>query len=363
MARPRIFVSSTYYDLKHLRASIENFIESLGYDSILSEKGAIAYSPDVPLDESCYREVRNTDVFVLVIGGRYGSERSGPQDRPLPASFFDRYDSVTKMEYRAAVEHDIPIYIFVERAVYAEYQTFLRNKAKSDVKYAHVDSVNVFLLLEEILARPRNNPVKEFDRYEDIEVWLREQWAGLFKDLLQRTTGQKQLASLQQEVANLAAIGNTLQSYLEALVKKVSPQRATTLIGQEQQKLERARQQSKLRRNTFVSYLDSRYGISVDSAAEALLAAKDFDDLAKHLGTLVGKESGHLEEVVRRDPQAQKDANDARHILGVPPLITTAGPVTERIEEGSKRSGRVKKMGGRAGKKTAEGRESAAKND
>ena len=35
MARPRVFVSSTYYDLKHIRASLENFIESLGFDAVL----------------------------------------------------------------------------------------------------------------------------------------------------------------------------------------------------------------------------------------------------------------------------------------------------------------------------------------
>ncbi|MBW2570128.1 MAG: DUF4062 domain-containing protein [Deltaproteobacteria bacterium] len=51
MAKPRIFVSSTYYDLKHIRAPLEIFIESLGYESILSEKGDIAYSPEQPLDE------------------------------------------------------------------------------------------------------------------------------------------------------------------------------------------------------------------------------------------------------------------------------------------------------------------------
>ncbi len=52
MAKPRIFISSTYYDLKHLRASLENFVESLGFDAILSEKGNIAYAPDIALDES-----------------------------------------------------------------------------------------------------------------------------------------------------------------------------------------------------------------------------------------------------------------------------------------------------------------------
>lgn len=77
MAKPRVFVSSTYYDLKHLRSSFDLFIESLGFESILSEKGDIAFSPDIPLDESCYREAGNADIFVLIIGGRYGSEASG----------------------------------------------------------------------------------------------------------------------------------------------------------------------------------------------------------------------------------------------------------------------------------------------
>jgi len=76
MARPRVFVSSTYYDLKHLRSSLENFVESLGFDAILSEKGKIAYTPDLPLDESCYREVGTADIFVLIVGGRYGTEVS-----------------------------------------------------------------------------------------------------------------------------------------------------------------------------------------------------------------------------------------------------------------------------------------------
>ena len=74
MAKPRIFVSSTYYDLKHLRSSLEDFIESLGYEPILSEKGDISFTPDTPLDDSCYREARNADIFILIIGGRYGTE-------------------------------------------------------------------------------------------------------------------------------------------------------------------------------------------------------------------------------------------------------------------------------------------------
>jgi hypothetical protein len=43
MARPRVFVSSTYFDLKDLRSSLDQFIKTLGFEAVLSEKGNIAY--------------------------------------------------------------------------------------------------------------------------------------------------------------------------------------------------------------------------------------------------------------------------------------------------------------------------------
>ncbi len=173
MATPRVFISSTFYDLKHIRSSLEQFVESLGYEPVLSEKGVIAFDPDLPLDESCYREVRNSDIFVLIIGGRYGSPASAEEAAPSE-DFFDRYASITKREYESAVEREIPIYILVDRAVYTEYETFKRNRGKEYITYAHVDSVNVFLLIDEIFNQARNNPLHQFDRHTEIAAWLRE---------------------------------------------------------------------------------------------------------------------------------------------------------------------------------------------
>ncbi|THV56867.1 DUF4062 domain-containing protein [Flagellimonas alvinocaridis] len=195
MAKPRIFVSSTFYDLKHIRSSLDNFIETLGYESILSEKGDIAYSFDLPLDESCYREIENVDIFVLIIGGRYGTQASKEVKKPSK-KFFDRYESITKKEYEAAAKKDIPIYVLIESNVYNEYRTYLRNKTTTDINYAHVDSVNIFHFIEEILSKPRNNPIYSFEKFEQIESWLKEQWAGSFRELLNRKVQQNQIKTL-----------------------------------------------------------------------------------------------------------------------------------------------------------------------
>ena len=318
MARPRVFVSSTYYDLKHIRASLDAFINSLGFEAILSEKGEIAYRHDIPLDESCYREVRTVDLFVLIVGGRYGSPRSG-QSREDP-SFFDRYDSVTKLEYKAAVEQDIPVYVFVERAVYAEYQTFLRNSTRRDIEYAHVDSLNVFRLIQEILAQPRNNPLKEFDRFRDIEDWLRDQWSGLFKDLLLRTSSQRQLAGLQAQIANLAEIGNTLRTYLEEVVQKVAPQKAEDLIKGEHNRLEAARLLSEAIENPFVRWALRDQEDSAPLVIRAIANASSFSELA-HSFEGPPFNSNRVPSAVRKSIQAQADINKARELLGLSPLL------------------------------------------
>ena len=41
MARPQVFISSTYFDLKSVREDLARFLKELGYDSIRHELGAV----------------------------------------------------------------------------------------------------------------------------------------------------------------------------------------------------------------------------------------------------------------------------------------------------------------------------------
>lgn len=320
MARPRIFVSSTYYDLKHVRSSLDNFIESLGFDSILSEKGDIAFSPDVSLDESCYREASGADVLVLIVGGRYGSSASSEEKKPSGAAL-ERYDSITKKEYEAACSRDIPVYILIEQNVYAEYHTYLRNKDNDNISYAHVDSVNVFRLIQDILSKPRNNPVHTFERFSDIESWLREQWAGLFRELLQRMSSQKQIATLSAQVETLGALNATLQRYLEAIISTVSPKEGTELIKSERKRMEEFERLETLKSNHFFTFMLGSGGLKVEHFRDALVGAASYKDFAKKLGEIAGNPTLTMQAFsLEGFHPAVGDVNEARLKLGLEPF-------------------------------------------
>lgn len=233
MAKPRIFVSSTYYDLKHIRKSIESFIHDIGYEAVLFESGDIPFDHHEPLDESCYKELETCHILVLVIGGRYGSGSSDEQVELTPDELEKHYlhfNSITRKEYEAAKDRDIPIYIFIEKGVAAEYQTYRENRENSTIKYAHVDSVNIFRLLDVIYTQKRNNLVREFENVEDITKWLKDQWAGLFTQFLTKKSSDAPITSLEKQLANLNVVTKTLKDYSENIIQGLSPDSYNQII-------------------------------------------------------------------------------------------------------------------------------------
>jgi hypothetical protein len=74
MAKPRIFLRSTFYDLKYVRNDLEGFVRGLGYEPGLHQRGHVSYGRAEGLEEYCYKEISNCDVVIHIIGGRFGSE-------------------------------------------------------------------------------------------------------------------------------------------------------------------------------------------------------------------------------------------------------------------------------------------------
>jgi len=321
MSRPRVFVSSTYYDLKHIRASLDAFIESLGFDPVLSENGDITYTPDLPLDESCYREASNADIFVLIIGGRYGSKASSEKQKH-DDDFYDRYNSITKKEHESARKKDIPIYILIDNNVYAEYRTYCQNK-NLKIEYAHVDDVNVFCLIEEILAKPRNNPMQTFDRASEIEAWLREQWAGLFRELLRHKSQERQLSTLADQVDQLSENNKSLKNYLEAIMKNALPDEADELIESEQARLIELRNRKVLENLLFRNLNKLGWNLTIEQFLKALRESDTIDDFIVQLpyrGKKSDKRARQKLEGLMGVEILRNKLDDVRDLLGLAPF-------------------------------------------
>jgi hypothetical protein len=204
MAKPRIFISSTYYDLKSIRSDLERFIRGRGFEPVMSERGHIPFQSDKALEEACYKEIEICDILVSIIGGRYGNE-----SRTVPYS-------ISQSELKTALNLGKPVYIFVEKNVFYEYRTYEQNKDVKKIKYTAVDDTRIYKFLEEVMSLPSNNPVKDFENSGDIIEYLQEQWAGLFQRLLEETARQKQGRILE----DMKATANTLNQLVTFLTEE-----------------------------------------------------------------------------------------------------------------------------------------------
>lgn len=74
----------------------------------------------------------------------------------------------------------IPSFVFIDKNVYAEYQTYKKNKKIFEDKivfnFAHVDDINIFKFIS--ILEP-TTAIKTFDHVEEIENYMENQISGM----------------------------------------------------------------------------------------------------------------------------------------------------------------------------------------
>ncbi len=167
MAAPRVFVSSTYFDLKHVRADLNAFGEQMGLDMVLFEHGDIPYPGDRSLETSCLEEIDKCDIVVSVIGGRAGhkaTESSALDGNDAREEAEKKWVSISRREVEHAVELGRQMFFFVDSMVHAEYGTYARNReVAGGIKWSYVDSERVFEFIEYVYKLEINNAVFPFE--------------------------------------------------------------------------------------------------------------------------------------------------------------------------------------------------------
>jgi hypothetical protein len=230
--QPRVFVSSTYYDLKYVRDRIELFLKRFNFEPVLFESDKVTFEHNKPLDSSCYEEVKLCQMFILIVGGRYGSPSTGHKQEEFQKRYEDEFVSITRKEYETAIESDMPSFIFIDKNVYSEYQTFKKNQLffeqlikdkkieTKEFSFAHVDNQNIFYFIDSL----QQKAIKQFDTVDEIENYLSNQFSGMFflylKQLQERASNQKILDTINE----LNSVVNRMNTMVDGIGKEVIKQ-------------------------------------------------------------------------------------------------------------------------------------------
>ena len=143
------------------------------------EQSSFPIDPDITTIENCRRRVeQDTDILILIIGGRYGSLDE------------ETSKSVTNLEYIAARNKGIPIYAFVDKNVHSLLGVWRRNK---DADFSHqVDSPNLFEFIDQVGSKDKVW-MSSFETAGDIISVLRPQFSYLLKEGLENRSRIKKM--------------------------------------------------------------------------------------------------------------------------------------------------------------------------
>lgn len=228
MASPRVFISSTCFDLAEVRDSLTSFCEGFGFEVVMSDRGDVFYHPDLHTHESCVNEISNCQLFILIIGGRFGGKYT-----------VDPSKSITNAEYFAAKEKGMPIFSFVKEGVLADHHVYQRNKGKdfsSNIEYPsmerHEYAENIFNFIDQVRSNSVNNGFFSFKFARDLHSNLRKQWAGMFFDFLSQRDIANQLRSTNESVANLSVASKKIEELIKGIYRQVDEAGANDSISE-----------------------------------------------------------------------------------------------------------------------------------
>jgi len=207
-----------------------------------------------------------------------------------PDKYYGAVRSVTTKEYEKARDRDIPIFVFVEAGVLSEFKTYKENRSNKDIKYAHVDDVRIYHLLDDIYKQSRNNFVREFTQHEDITSWLRDQWAGIFGDFLRDKQNNIRFLKLEQQITELASVVEALKGYSEEIIKSVNKTGSAKIIRSARIRIASLRA-TRFMREELIEYLRKTHKVPFDpeKTYHQFEVSTDLEDFLAKIGVPKGE--------------------------------------------------------------------------
>lgn len=164
----KVFISSTSHDLEDLRPEVAKALADWGFEPVWHE------SPDFPVEDGlhshdvCLAEVKECDIYLLIIGRRYGGTYAGNKHPKEDIS-------ITWYETKIAFQENKRMLKFVREKVWDERATYKCNlKEGINIKTFHVDNPKVFEFIDFIIQQPVNNWIDIFKNVVDLKERIRK---------------------------------------------------------------------------------------------------------------------------------------------------------------------------------------------
>lgn len=211
-----------------MREGLRDFIYSIGYEPVMSDYGDVLYDPRIHTHTSCIEEVKNCDMLVLLIGGRFGGKAINEAVSTVDfekvkekikagTEIDDERLSITHLEVLKAIEYGLPVYTFIKEDVLNDHKLYEKNKNKpvtiSEIIFPSIEkqetAKNIFEFINNIRLRDHGNNIFSFKKETDIEEILKKQWSSYFQKLIKEQFSKKEKEDnnkLEKKVDELQAL-------------------------------------------------------------------------------------------------------------------------------------------------------------
>ena len=168
------------------------------------------------------------------------------------------------------------------------------------------------------MLQRRNNFIREFEKFDDISSWLRDQWAGLFTEFLNQKSRETSLKDLASQVSELGNVSYMLKEYTESIMKKVQPDESRNIIQREEKRL-REMKIRRFAREPMIVYLTEKEKLSPTKMYNGMVKALTLDEFLE----LSGMKQGKIPEFIKMHrEEATKDFSELkiRYVIQLPDL-------------------------------------------
>ena len=189
--RLRVMVSSAVYGYEELLDQVFAVLSTYGFDVWMSHKGTFPIAPDLTAFDNCLEAVKQCDVFLGIITGRYGSGRSG-QERSSTHREIIEAVRIEKPRFFLVHEH-----VVVARQLLNQFRTDRNGKPRrytffkktaifEDIRV--LDMYDVAIMADLPLSERKGNWVQQYRDREDILRFIEAQFGDVtrIKEFLEK---------------------------------------------------------------------------------------------------------------------------------------------------------------------------------